>query len=163
MSPIVDRFIANIKKKVEVLSKRHRQERRHLMRVERERDKQATSAVNEYYEVLSLRDIRQEWSPRAVADNSGSPSSSRRNLYNPTTEWSLSSMSIKGLLSPLSSRKSYNFTVWPFAESTNHLSPNVTPTGQLASLPLRRKHGFYLPAAPVALEPDVRIIDETRL
>ena len=165
MSPLVDSFFANIKKKVEELSKRHRQERCHLMQVERERNQQASDAVKEYYEVLNLRDIRQEWCPRdsAVPVKSVAPSLSRRNSYTTEGKWSLSPMSVKGMASPLSCRKSYNLTMWPFTESPNHLSPNVAPTMRPATLPLRRKHGFDIPAAPVALEPNVRVVDETSL
>lgn len=137
MSPLVDSFLVSIKKKVEALSKRHHQDRCHVMRVERDRDQQAAYAVNKYYQVLSLRDIRQQWSHRAVA--------------------------VKNVASSLSSKKSYNPTLWPFTEATNPLSPNVTPTWKHGSVSSRRKQGFDLPAAPVTLEPNVRVIDETSL
>ena len=137
MSPLVDSFLINIKKKVEALSKRHRQDRCHVMRLERERDQQAVYAVNKYYQVLSLRDIRQQWSHRPL--------------------------SVQNVASSLNSKNSYNPTLWPFTEVTNHLSPNVTPSWKHGPLPSRRKQGFDLPAAPVTLEPNVRVIDETSL
>ena len=164
MSPLVDSFFASINKKVEVLSKRHRKERYHVMRTQRERDQQATSAINKYYEVLSSRDIRQEWSLRPTSVKDMAVSFSRRNSYNPTQESYYPSLSsFKSVASSLRGKKSYNPTLWPFTESTNHLSPNVTPTRRPASLPLRRKHGYDLPVSTAPLEPNVRVIDETSL
>ena len=110
------------------------------MRVEKEHDQQAATAVNKYYQVLSLRDITQEWSPRPTA------------------------LSVKSMEVSLTNKKnSYNPTLWPFNAVTtnNSLSPNVTPNRKPTSLPLRRKQGFDLPV-PFTLEPNVRVIDETR-
>ncbi|XP_078352309.1 uncharacterized protein LOC144637005 [Oculina patagonica] len=188
MSPLVDSFLASIKKKVEVLSKRHRKERTHVMRAQRERDQQATIAVNKFYQAISLRDIQQEWSTyvKNVASSfsrrnsldptqkSCSPSLSsvknvalsfsRRNSYSPAQECSSQSpSSVRSVASSPRCKTSNNSTLFPFTESTNHLSPNVTPTRRAASLPLRRKHGFALPAAPVPLEPKVRVLDETTM
>lgn len=137
MSPLVDSFLVDIKKKVEALSKRHRQDRCHVMRLEREREQQAGYAVNKYYQVLSLRDIRQQWSHRPL--------------------------SVKSVASSLNGKHSYNPTLWPFTTATKPLSPNVTPSWKQGALPLKRKQGFDLPAAPVTLEPNVRVIDETSL
>ncbi|KAJ7374219.1 hypothetical protein OS493_007293 [Desmophyllum pertusum] len=67
MFPILECFLTRTKEKMKVISKRHRQERCHVMRVEKEHDQQAATAVNKYYQVLSLRDITQEWSPRPTA------------------------------------------------------------------------------------------------
>jgi len=67
MRPIIDNFLANMTKTVKLMSKRHRHQRCQVMRAEKEHDKQAASAVNQYYEVLSVRDIRQDWNPRPVA------------------------------------------------------------------------------------------------
>lgn len=137
MSPLVDSFLIDIKKKVEALSKRHRQDRCHVMRMEREREQQAGYAVNKYYQVLSLRDIRQQWSHRPL--------------------------SVKSVASSLNGKTSYNPTLWPFTSAAKPLSPNVTPSWKQGALPSKRKHGFDLPAAPVTLEPNVRVIDETSL
>lgn len=137
MSPLVDSFLVNIKTKVEALSKRHRQDRCHVMRLERERDQQAGYAVNKYYQMLSLRDIRQQWSQRPL--------------------------SVKSVASSLNGKHSYNPTLWPFTEATNRLSPNVTPSWKHGFLPSGKRQGFDLPAAPVTLEPNIRVIDETSL
>ena len=137
MSPLVDSFHVNIKKKVEALSKRHRQDRCHVMQLEKERNQQAGNAVNKYYEMLTLRDIRQQWSHRPL--------------------------SVKSVASSLNGKHSYNPTLWPFTETTNHLSPNVTPSWRHGSLPSRKRKRFDPPAAPVTLEPKIRVIDETSL
>ncbi|KAJ7374213.1 hypothetical protein OS493_007287 [Desmophyllum pertusum] len=140
MFPILECFLTRTKEKMKVISKRHRQERCHVMRVEKEHDQQAATAVNKYYQVLSLRDITQEWSPRPTA------------------------LSVKSMEVSLTNKKnSYNPTLWPFNAVTtnNSLSPNVTPNRKPTSLPLRRKQGFDLPV-PFTLEPNVRVIDETR-
>lgn len=137
MSPLIDSFLVSIKKKVEALSKRHRQDRCDVMRMERERDQQAGYAVNKYYQVLSLRDIRQQWSHRHL--------------------------SVKSVASSLNGKNYYNPTLWPFTVPAKTLSPNVTPSWKHGSLPSRRKQGFDLPVAPVTLEPNVRVIDETTL
>ena len=137
MSPLVDSFLVSIKKKVEALSKRHRQDRCHVMRLEKERDQQAGYAVNKYYQVLSMRDIRQQWSHRPL--------------------------SVINVASSLNGKNSYNPTLWPFTEAAKPLSPNVTQSWKHGSLPSGRKQGFDLPAAPVTLEPNVRVIDETSL
>ena len=131
MSQVLYSFVARLKKKLEVISKRHREERYQVKRAEKDRDQLAETAVNKYYEVLSLRDIRQEWSPRPVT--------------------------VKSVTSSLSSRHSYNPTLWPFSGAKNYLSPSVISSRKL---PLGRKAGFNL---PVTLEPEVRIIDETNL
>ena len=138
MSPLVKSFLVSTKKKLEALSERHRQERVNVMQVERERDKEAGDAVNKYYQVLSLRDIRQEWSHR------------RRPLKSKT--------------SSLNSRKSYNPTQWPFTEATNQALTNTTLPWKPTSHPLGRKYAFdSLSTHHVTLEPNVRVVDETRL
>ena len=137
MSPLVDSFLIDIKKKVEALSKRHRKDRCHVMRLERERQQQAGYAVIKYYQVLSLRDIRQQWSHRPL--------------------------SVKSVASSLNGKNSNNPTLWPFTAAPKPLSPNVTPSWKPRSLPLKRKQGYDLPVAPVTLEPNVRVIDETSL
>ena len=138
MSPLVDSFLIDIKKKVEALSKRHRQDRCHVMRLEREREQQAGNAVNKYYQVLSLRDIRQEWSHRRKP--------------------------LKSKTSSLNSRKSCNPTQWPFTEATNQALTNTTLPWKPTSHPLGRKYAFDpLSTHHVTLEPNVRVVDETRL
>ena len=137
MSPLVKSFLVSIKEKVEALSKRHRQERCHVMQVERERDQEAADAVNKYYQVLSLRDIRQEWSHRRKP--------------------------LKSKALSLSNRKSRNPTQWPFTEATNQASINAKLPRRPSSLPLRRKYILDPLSTPVTLEPNVRVVDETRL
>lgn len=116
MSQVLHSFIARLKEKLEVISKRHRAERFHLKHTERERDQQAASTVQKCYEVLSLRDIRQEWSPRDGTVRSVTPSLPSTNLYN---------------LRPRL-----------FSEARYDSSPNVVTSRKL---PLRRKSGFNLP------------------
>lgn len=130
-------FFFRIKKNVEALSRRHRQERCHLMQVERERDQEAADAVSKYYQVLRLRDIRQEWSHRRKPR--------------------------KSVVSSLSSRRSYNPTQWPFTESTNQTSANATLPWKPSSHPLGKKYVFDPLPPPVTLEPNVRVVEETRL
>lgn len=64
MHPIVETFAANMKKKLEVLIKRHRRQQCRAIRAEKESNQQAAMAVSQYYEILSSRDIRQDWSPK---------------------------------------------------------------------------------------------------
>jgi len=137
MSLLVKSFLFSIKKNVEALSERHRQERCHLMQVERERDQEAADAVSKYYQVLSLRDIRQEWSHRRKP--------------------------LKSKVSSLSSRKSCNPTQWPFTEATNQALTNATLPWKPSSHPLGRKYAFDSLSTPVTLEPNVRVVEETRL
>lgn len=137
MSSLVKSFHVNTKKDLEALSERHRQERFHVMQVERERDKEAGDAVNKYYQVLSLRDIRQEWSHRR----------------NPP----------KSKASSLNIKKSCNPTQWPFTEATNQALTNTTLPWKPRSHPLGRKYAFYPPSTPFTLEPNIRVVDETRL
>ena len=137
MLPLVKSFLVSIKKNVEALSKRHRQERCHLIQVERERDQEAADAVNKYYQVLSLRDIRQEWSRRRKP--------------------------LKSKVSSLSSRKSCNPTQWPFTETTNRGLTNVTLPWKASSHPFGRKYAFDPLSTPVTLEPNVRVVEETKL
>lgn len=138
MSPLVKNFLVSTKKNLEALSERHRQERVHVMQVERERDIEAGNAVNKYYQVLSLRDIRQEWSHRRKP--------------------------LKSKTSSLNSRKSCNPTQWPFTEATNQALTNTTLPWKPTSHPLGRKYAFDpLSTHHVTLEPNVRVVDETRL
>lgn len=116
MSQVLHSFIARLKEKLEVISKRHRAERFHLKHTERERDQQAASTVQKCCEVLSLRDIRQERSPRDGTVRSVTPSLPSTNLYN---------------LRPRL-----------FSEARYDSSPNVVTSRKL---PLRRKSGFNLP------------------
>ena len=62
------------------MSKRHRRQQVQLLKAERERNKQAAMAVSKYYEVLSSRDIRQNWCPK-TDDSTGSVP---RAISNPT-------------------------------------------------------------------------------
>ena len=137
MSPLVKSFLVSTKKNLEALSERHRQDRFHVMQVERERDKEAGDAVNKYYQVLNLRDIRQEWSHRRKP--------------------------LKSKVSSLNSRKYCNPTQWPFTEATNQALTNTTLPWKPRSHPLARKYAFDPLSTPVTLEPNVRVVDETRL
>lgn len=116
MSQVLHSFIARLKKKLEVISKRHRVQRFHLKHAERECDQQAATTVQKYYEVLSLRDIRQEWSPR--------------------------NRTVRSVTSSLRSKHSYNLTLWPFSEAGYDSSLKVVTSRKF---PLRRKSGFNLP------------------
>ena len=137
MSPLVKNFFFSIKKNVEALSGRHRQERCHLMQVERERDQEAADAVSKYYQVLRLRDIRQEWSRR------------RKPRKSNVSSWS--------------GRKSYNPTQWPFTGSANQTSTNAILPWKPSSHPLGKKYVFDPLSTPVTLEPNLRVVEETRL
>lgn len=137
MSPVVKSFLESFKKNVEALSERHRQERYHVMQVEREHDQEAADAVKKYYQVLSLRDIREEWSHR----------------HKP----------FKSKVSSLSSKNSRNPTQWPFTEASNNALTNSKLPWKPSTLPLGRKYLFDPLSYPLALEANVRIVDETRL
>ncbi|PFX27514.1 hypothetical protein AWC38_SpisGene7754 [Stylophora pistillata] len=125
MSQVLHSFIARLKKKLEVISKRHRVQRFHLKHTERECDQQAATTVQKYYEVLSLRDIRQEWSPR--------------------------NLTVRSVTSSLRSKHSYNLTLWPFAFSEAGYDSSLKVVTS-RKFPLRRKSGFNL---PVPLEPEL--------
>ena len=137
MSPLVKSFLESVKKILEALSERHCQERCLVMQKERERDQEAADAVNKYYQVLSLRHIRQEWS--------------HRNKH------------LKSKVSSLSSTKSWNPTQWPFTEATNQALSNTKLDRKPSSFPLRRKYLFDPLSIPATLEPNVRVVDEARL
>ena len=137
MSLLVKSFLFSFKKNVEALSERHRQERRHLMQVERERDQEAADAVSKYYRVLSLRDIRQEWSHRRKP--------------------------LKSKMSSMSCRKSCNPTQWPFTEATNQALTNTTLPWKPNCHPLGKKYAVDHLSTPFTLEPNIRVVEETRL
>ena len=137
MSPVVKSFLESIKKNVEALSERHRQERYHVMQVERKNDQEAADAVNKYYQVLSLRDIREEWSQRRKP--------------------------LRSKVSSLCNRKSRNPTQWPFTEANNQALTNAKLPWKPSTLPLRRKYLFDPLSYPVTIGANVRIVDETRL
>lgn len=162
MFPLVDKFLANIKKKAKVLSKKHHKERRHLMRAKRERDQVTNGVVNRYYDALSLDDIRHDIRhPMSIKDMA---SALRRNSYNPPqAEWASSAVPVRSVASSICSRKSYNPPLSSSTDSTDHLSPNDTTPRKSSSLPLPIKSEFDLPASPSTLEPEVRVIDETTL
>ena len=137
MSPLVKDFLVTIKKNVEALSERHRRERFHVMQVERERDQEAVDAVSKYYKILSLPDIRQEWSDRRKP--------------------------LKSKVSSLRCRKSCNPTQWPFTESTSQALTNATLPWKASSYPLRRPYAFDPLSTPLTLEPNILVVEETRL
>ena len=80
LSKIVEEFYTNMKQMVQEMLKKHHRQQVKLIKAERERNKQAALAVNKYYEVLSLRDIRHNWSPKPD-DSTGSVP---RETSNPT-------------------------------------------------------------------------------
>lgn len=61
MSPIVENFLSRMKKIVQDMSKRHHRQKCVVMRAEKDREEQAVALVNQYYDMLSSRDIRQDW------------------------------------------------------------------------------------------------------
>ncbi|XP_074632381.1 uncharacterized protein LOC141890705 isoform X2 [Acropora palmata] len=78
LSKIVEEFHTNMKQMVQEMLKKHHRQQVQLIKAERERNKQAALAVNKYYEVLSLRDIRHNWSPKPD-DSTGSVPRETRN------------------------------------------------------------------------------------
>lgn len=78
LSKIVEEFYTNMKQMVQEMLKKHHRQQVQLIKAERERNKQAALAVNKYYEVLSLRDIRHNWSPKPD-DSTGSVPRETRN------------------------------------------------------------------------------------
>ena len=145
------------------MSKRHRHQRCQVMGAEKEHYQQAAIAVNQYYEVLSVRDIRQDWSTRSVTvrlksdgnptmwpftnDTNNlpikyptSPFTSEKNLTSPFTS-ETSNLPIKYPTSPFTSEK--NLTS-PFTSETSNL-PIKTRTNKKPTSPLhvKRKSGGY--------------------
>ena len=80
------------------MSKRHRSQQCQIMRAERESDHQAAMAVNQYFEVLTSRDIRQDWSHR--------PSSLHRVNSDPTM-WPFTSSEANNLAIPTITQKRF--------------------------------------------------------
>ena len=136
MCAIVENFYASMKKTVEVMSKRHRKQQLQVLRVERERDQQTATVFNKYYEMLSLRDIRQEWFtkyPKSPVPNTDSPD-----------------------VTP---------TVWPFLDEPKN-EALLTKTYNRPTTPLfmkRRRQACYAFDSQIPLEPEVRVMDESKL
>ena len=57
----MENFLSRMKKIVQDTSKRHRRQQCVVMRAEKDREEQAVALVNQYYDMLSSRDIRQDW------------------------------------------------------------------------------------------------------
>ena len=230
---MVDTFLANMEKIAKAMSKRHRRQQCQIMRAERESDHKAAMAVNQYYEVLSSRDIRQDWSPRpnsvhrvnsdpttwpftsSETNNLTVPTATRKRFTSPLnrrnsdpTSWPFTSSETYNLTfptitqnrftSPLN-RKNSDPTMWPFTSSeTNNLTSPTTTQKRFTS-PLNRKNSdptmwpftsfetnnltfptitqkrftsplnrekteqVFIVPVPFTLEPNVRVVDETRL
>lgn len=199
MRPIVDTFLANMEKMAKAMSKRHRRQQFQIIRAEKESDHQAAMAVNQYYEVLSSRDIRLDWSPRPnslhrvdsdpttwpftssemnnltvpTATQKRFASSLNRRNSDPTTRPFTSSetknltfptITQKRFTTPLN-RKNRDPTMWPFTSSeTNNLTLRTVTQKRFTS-PLNREKTEQACIVPVpfTLEPNVRVVDETRL
>ena len=57
----MENFLSRMKTMVQDMSKRHRRQQCEVMRAEKDREEQAVAVVNQYYDMLSSRDIRQDW------------------------------------------------------------------------------------------------------
>ena len=133
MCAIVENFYANMKKIVEVMSKRHRKQQLQVLRVERERDQQTATVFNKYYEILNLRNIREDWFTKL-------PKSPEQN----------------GDVTP---------TVWPFLDEPKNEAV-LTKTYNRPTTPLfmkRRKKSCYDFNSQIPLEPEVHVMDESKL
>ena len=133
LAQIVDDFLANMKKIVQEMAKRHRRQHCQIVKAEKERHKQAEMALNHYYDFLSSRDIRQGWNPRT-----DSTENAPRTDCDPTV-W------------PFSSKDGEKLTV-------PSRIPKFSPP-----LNREKNQGEIDFSAAFTLEPKIRVVEETKL